>query len=1206
MASTSAGSYSDCNKKFEYQVFLNFRGTDTRIFVGHLFNALKNTGFRVFLDNDGLEHGKDIQHKLYEAIHRSEMSIVILSGGYANSRWCLDELVKIMELQALNVHHVLPVFFDVEPTVVRNQTGVYKNAFSKIEERYKGEKERVEKWKSALKRVADLKGLSLNAHRDESLLVEKIIQELRKIVNTNRLYVPPYIVGREFILKNINMWLQDGSPDVEVGLIYGLGGIGKSTIAKIAYNYNSHLFDGCSFLADFTRRKTTQFDGLACLLEQVILDVTGKSGTKIHNVDKGINDVGALLCCRRVLVVLDDVDGLKHLPNAFDDPDFFGKGSKIIITTRNEELRNVKLFKTKFKVDGLNFQESEELLKVHAFITTDPLSQRQEEILNEFMIHCQGFPQALIVMGPLLRNKTEEMWENLLKELKEYPDHEIFNVFKLSFDCIDDKSTKDLFLYIACFFIEMDKEYSLKILGSCTIRPISGIEELVNRHLLTIDYDGKLIMHQSIEEMGKEIVRQEAISEPERRSLLWSATDSLAVLENVKGTSIIRGLRLYLQKPANHTSPEPKRICLGLKSWNPWRKVSTLNLMYIRTSSFTMMSNLELLLLNHVQLEGGYEDFPKKIKWLLWPGCPLQSIPSNFNLDELVVLDMQKSYLVHAWKACKYVGALRILNLSYSDRLVCTPDLSCALMLEWLYLEGCTSLEKVHKSIGNLSNLSRLNLKGCTSLVNIHRSIETLKKLTMLNLSGCESLEGFPFPSSVVQLNLAGCRRFFMACNQMQSSGVYSSSLNTILSAASSLLQYPIPSTSPYLPFNLCLPALTYLNLRGCGITRADVMGLLLSCAPSLETLKLCDNPIHVFSYRDMRPTLKLRRLLLRGCTELRSISSLPRSCNLSVEGCSSLKRISFFYDSICLPFIEAHGCYELVEIDYGRNDRLVIKCTDELDESEANQLGFPNLHASASESILLDIEERCHHIGRGFYQAGIYQFYLLGDHLAKWFTVTARAAELCYTVPSSQLDIRALNLGFIFSGKIRHFNIYYVKIKNLTSMWQWILSTSSVRMDGCDEVTLTWLSHWRTVEEHREIKPGDLLHISLNAGGNSKIVVTWGIKIIYEEDQQHQVDEAGPEQHDENSSSRSQTVNSIDKTITSSIDGKRADQEEEENGSTSVSNYRYNNIFLSSLDLSVYEYERRSDDDDDDDEDLNNKLRKFDIYNNLYIPYSP
>ncbi|CAM8949675.1 unnamed protein product [Rhodiola kirilowii] len=394
MANTSAGYYSDCNRKFEYQVFLSFRGTDTRTFVGHLFNALLDrTGFRVFLDNDGLEHGKDIQQKLYEAIHRSEVSVVILSPGYADSRWCLDELVKIMDLQALNVHHVLPVFFNLEPTVVRNQTGVYKDAFLVLEERF--EKDRIEKWKSALKRVADLRGLSLNADRNEALFVENIIQELWKLVNTSRLYVPRNIVGRDYILYEINMWLQDGSTGVEVGVISGLGGIGKSTIAKIAYNCNARLFDGCSFLADFTR-KITQIDGLSCLLEQVILDVTGKLGNKIHNVDKGINDVRALLCCKRVLLVLDDVDELKYLPHPFDHPEFFGTGSKIIITTRNEELRKVRLFKRLFKISQLHFQESKELLKEHAFIK-DHLSQHQEELLNEFTKQCQGLPQALFL-----------------------------------------------------------------------------------------------------------------------------------------------------------------------------------------------------------------------------------------------------------------------------------------------------------------------------------------------------------------------------------------------------------------------------------------------------------------------------------------------------------------------------------------------------------------------------------------------------------------------------------------------------------------------------------------------------------------------------------------------------------------------------------------------------------------------------------------
>ncbi|KAL9688082.1 hypothetical protein QQ045_032495 [Rhodiola kirilowii] len=893
------------------------------------------------------------------------------------------------------------------------------------------------------------------------------------------------------------------------------------------------------------------------------------------------------------------------------------------------------------------------------------------------------------------------MWENLLKELKAYRDHKIFDVFRLSFECIEDKYTKDLFLYIAYFFVGMDKEYSLKVLEGCKLRPISGLQNLLNRCLLTIDYHGKIMMHQSIEEMGKEIARQEAINEPGGRSKLWSTRDSTSVLQNVKGTSTVQGLRLYLPKPDNHTLSEhdnfeiwPKLIRLCFSFLNPWKYLSTMNLMSIRTSSFTMMSNLELLLLNNVQFQGGYEDFPKIIKWLLWCECPLQSIPSNFNLDELVVLDMQKSCLVHAWKASKYMGALRVLNLSYSQDLVCTPDLSCALMLECLYLEGCASLVEVHESIGTLINLAHLNLKGCTSLAKIHRSIETLKKLTLLNLTGCKSLVRFPNPNYVAQLNLAECTNFLMTCNRMESSVICSSNprtilssasslpqypvpstspflpfnlylpalkelrlarcgisredvlgllscapslkrlnlsdnpiralsntdmrptlkldylilrgctelqsishLKTILSAASSLLQYPIPSTSPYLPFNLCLPALTELNLRGCGISRVDVLGL-LSCVPSLKKLDLRDNQIRVL---DIPPTLKLYELFLSGCVEIRSISHLPCSCELYAKGSPSLKRISYINDSNNIPFIDASGSNELVEVDYC-NDRLVIKWIGELDESEANQLGFVKLHASDSESILLDIEGRDRRIRRVFYRAGVYQVYLVGDHLAKWFNETTTEAELLHTVLDNQLDIRALNLGFMVPADSTEL---IITIKNVTRKWERRLykSFDDWLFSGRSKITLTWLSHWRTVKEHREIKPGDLLHISANTSGFRDTVVTCGIKFIYEEEQQ-QVDEDGSEQHDDddnvrqtdnswsNSSIRSQTVNHIDKTTTSSIVGKRVDQEEEEDdGSTSVSN-RYNNIFPFPLDLSIYEYKRHS----DDEEDLNHKTR-------VYIP---
>ncbi|CAM9002439.1 unnamed protein product [Rhodiola kirilowii] len=146
---------------FEHQVFLSFRGEDVRrTFVDHLYDSLKGSGFDVVRDNDGLDHGEDIQSKLYQAIERSKLSIVTLSRGYADSRWCLDELVKIMDCRSTLGHTVLPVFFDVEPTDVRHQSGPFEEAFKAHELRFGGEMGRVNNWRLALEQVSALKGMS--------------------------------------------------------------------------------------------------------------------------------------------------------------------------------------------------------------------------------------------------------------------------------------------------------------------------------------------------------------------------------------------------------------------------------------------------------------------------------------------------------------------------------------------------------------------------------------------------------------------------------------------------------------------------------------------------------------------------------------------------------------------------------------------------------------------------------------------------------------------------------------------------------------------------------------------------------------------------------------------------------------------------------------------------------------------------------------
>jgi hypothetical protein len=157
MASTST-STSTIQKSFKYDVYLSFRGEDTRKnFVDHLYNALKQKGIETYKDDEKIRKGKTISDELIQAIEDSKFYIIVFSKNYAASSWCLDELVKIMECQKMTDQHTAyPVFLDVEPTEVRKQGGAVGAAFSKHEN---NESARI--WREALKKAADLAGWEL-------------------------------------------------------------------------------------------------------------------------------------------------------------------------------------------------------------------------------------------------------------------------------------------------------------------------------------------------------------------------------------------------------------------------------------------------------------------------------------------------------------------------------------------------------------------------------------------------------------------------------------------------------------------------------------------------------------------------------------------------------------------------------------------------------------------------------------------------------------------------------------------------------------------------------------------------------------------------------------------------------------------------------------------------------------------------------------
>ena len=149
---------SSLTKRYIYDVFLSFRGEDTRNgFTSNLNGILRHNGINTFID-DKLRRGENISTELLETIESSRILIIVFSKNYASSTWCLDELVKILECKN-NGQVVLPVFYKVDPSDVRNQNGKFGEAFTKHEEKFKDNKRKVQRWRTALKEASNISGL---------------------------------------------------------------------------------------------------------------------------------------------------------------------------------------------------------------------------------------------------------------------------------------------------------------------------------------------------------------------------------------------------------------------------------------------------------------------------------------------------------------------------------------------------------------------------------------------------------------------------------------------------------------------------------------------------------------------------------------------------------------------------------------------------------------------------------------------------------------------------------------------------------------------------------------------------------------------------------------------------------------------------------------------------------------------------------------
>lgn len=508
--------------------------------------------------------------------------------------------------------------------------------------------------------------------------------------------------------------------------IVGLGGIGKTTVAQLAYNdervckhFEKRIW--VSVPIDFDIKK----------LCRSMIESVSEREYNLTDMDTMQRSIKEHLANKKFLLVLDDVwneneEKWDRLRVALTSGT---KGSKIVVTTRSQRVASIMGSAAQCLLAGLSEDDCLALFEKRAFgVGGAEKTPNLEAIGREIAKKCGGVPLAAKALGGLMHFRREESMWLAIKDSEIWrlsdDDNGILPALKLSYNHLP-SNLKQCFAYCSIFprAFEISKKTLVQLWiaegfvrssgrnGNMEDLGFQFVDELLSRSFFQNYTElggvvGRLKMHDLVHDLARSI-----------------AGDECSIIDASTGSGITK---------SSHYS---SFICDGeiLSNLEPMREARMLRTFHLVASKSISEDHHKAEELLHVLFSSS-----RVLRALHLSNFPIKSLPNSI----------------------KKLRHLRYLNLSHTHLDMLPPNICTLHNLEILDLNSCQSLESLPNSIGSLINLLSLNLCRCFSLLSLPSSIGRLQKLRNLDLSFCpiKTLpESLTCLSNLQMLELSSC-----------------------------------------------------------------------------------------------------------------------------------------------------------------------------------------------------------------------------------------------------------------------------------------------------------------------------------------------------------------------------------------------------------------------------------------------------------------